>query len=310
LLYLGKQVYEFQSVSQTIVKSDFRQHLRGLIFEEIFKTKLPAEDQHTFIKDIIDIKIDTIAYSNSTKHQLRAILLLFNIATLLMNEDSNLRFPFDSFKTQQWDIEHIKAVANKPGRIETQREWFKSIVFFHNNNALFQTELKNENNKWKLQQSQHIQGLNLDIEKPGFGLLPPPDQKSTIRGLKEIHEQTIVTYINGISDFTAVFDDLYPIVMSVFQEAESTQQINDIGNLTLLDQSTNRSYQNDPYPLKRAKILDVDLEGIYVPLCTRNVFLKAYSTNLDNMLIWSDDDQQNYEARIKETLITFFTRSQ
>lgn len=307
LLYLGKQVYEFRSASQTMVKSDFRQHLRGLIFEEIFKTKLPATDQYNFIKNTIDIKIDTISYSNSTKHQLRAILLLFNIATLLMNEDSNLRFPFDSFKTQKWDIEHIKAVANKPGRIETQREWFKSIVFFHNNNALFQTELKSENNKFKLQQSQHIQ--NLDIEKPGFGLLPPPDQQSTIQEQKQIHEQAIVTYINGISDFTAVFDELYPIVMSIFQEAESAQQINDIGNLTLLDQSTNRSYQNDPYPLKRAKILDVDLEGIYVPLCTRNVFLKAYSTNLDNMLIWSDDDRQNYEARIKETLITFFTRS-
>jgi len=44
-----------------------------------------------------------------------------------------------------------------------------------------------------------------------------------------------------------------------------------------LDAETNRSYKNAVFPVKRREILNRDRDGTFVPLCTKNVFLKCYS---------------------------------
>src|SRR5260370_8674107 len=55
---------------------------------------------------------------------IRRILLLFNLATLLRNEQSNMRFQFNSFKTALWDIEHVRSVApDRPGPPKSKVEW-------------------------------------------------------------------------------------------------------------------------------------------------------------------------------------------
>lgn len=48
-------------------------------------------------------------------------------------------------------------------------------------------------------------------------------------------------------------------------------------NLTLLDQRTNRGYRNHIFPVKRNKILEKSGVESFIPLCTKNVFLKFYS---------------------------------
>ena len=45
-------------------------------------------------------------------------------------------------------------------------------------------------------------------------------------------------------------------------------------NLTLLDRGTNRGYGNAVFAIKREILLDQDRSGVFVPLCTRNVFLR------------------------------------
>jgi hypothetical protein len=59
--------------------------------------------------------------------------------------------------------------------------------------------------------------------------------------------------------------------------------------------------------VKRQRLLSLDKAGIFVPLCTRNVFLKCYSPQVDNVMFWSPGDRDAYQSAIIETLVRFFT---
>jgi hypothetical protein len=81
---------------------------------------------------------------------------------------------------------------------------------------------------------------------------------------------------------------------------------NSIGNLALLDAETNRSYGNAMFPIKRKRIIQRDMNGSFVPLCTKNVFLKYYSPQVDGMLMWSKSDSQAHARAIVDCLAEFF----
>jgi len=81
---------------------------------------------------------------------------------------------------------------------------------------------------------------------------------------------------------------------------------NGIGNLTLLDSSTNRSYQNAVFPIKRKIIISLDKKATFVPLCTKNVFLKYYSKKVDKMMFWEGQDSLDYQKAMLDMLYGFF----
>jgi hypothetical protein len=89
-------------------------------------------------------------------------------------------------------------------------------------------------------------------------------------------------------------------------EDKQDPETDSIGNLTLLDRETNRSYKNAPFPDKRKRILGLDCEGKFLPTCTRNVFLKAYSKNPENLLLWTDADAVEHEETMLRVLSGFF----
>lgn len=78
---------------------------------------------------------------------------------------------------------------------------------------------------------------------------------------------------------------------------------NGLGNLTLLDSATNKSYHNALYPVKRQKIIERDKGEVFIPVCTKNVFLKMYSSNYSNMMKWTGDDAEDYLNAIKKVLV-------
>jgi hypothetical protein len=102
------------------------------------------------------------------------------------------------------------------------------------------------------------------------------------------------------------FDGLYDAVLATFQESTDTESDNGVGNLALLDSGTNRSYKNAVFPVKRSKIIALDRQGTFVPLCTKNVFLKCYSKEIGKMMFWGKTDRDAYRDNIVETLSTFF----
>ena len=92
-----------------------------------------------------------------------------------------------------------------------------------------------------------------------------------------------------------------------FKEGNQTDEKNDISNLALLDSTTNRSYGNSFFPIKRKRILDNDTKGIFVPIATKNLFLKYYSKKFSEVMFWNSNDATDYLKAIKHTLNDFFT---
>lgn len=72
-----------------------------------------------------------------------------------------------------------------------------------------------------------------------------------------------------------------------------------IGNLVLLNSKINREYHNALFNQKRAKIIAHDKEGDFIPLTTKNVFLKYYTKNPSEFIRWDDDDREGYMSYLK-----------
>jgi len=89
---------------------------------------------------------------------------------------------------------------------------------------------------------------------------------------------------------------------------ESAEVDHSIGNLALLDAQTNSIYKDAPFHEKRRIIIERESKGLFVPLCTKNVFLKVYSkrTNNLNMDKWEDKDKADYVNTMEQTLKSFF----
>lgn len=91
-------------------------------------------------------------------------------------------------------------------------------------------------------------------------------------------------------------------ILDEFKKENLQDNIHGLGNLCLLDENTNRSYKNSPFAFKRMEIIRRDRHGIYIPLCTRNVFLKSYSQNITAPSLWTKDDAVQYVNDIHETV--------
>lgn len=89
--------------------------------------------------------------------------------------------------------------------------------------------------------------------------------------------------------------------------ADETDDADDsLANLTLLDAQTNRGYKDAPFEEKRRIIINRESNGLFVPVCTKNIFLKVYSEDLGDMNSWGSSDKQNYIEKFEHILRDFF----
>jgi len=88
------------------------------------------------------------------------------------------------------------------------------------------------------------------------------------------------------------------------------EEDNGLQNLCLLDRSTNRSYKNDSYKLKRKKIIIREMEGTFIPICTKNVFLKYYSTDIKDLEVWNESDRKSYFEKIQEVISQYLPKKE
>lgn len=101
-----------------------------------------------------------------------------------------------------------------------------------------------------------------------------------------------------------IFDALYNDITEKIMDKKILNK-NSIGNLTLLDSHTNRAYGNSLFPTKRRFIIERDKEGRFIPLCTRNVFLKYYQSGAVDLRKWTADDAEKYLKNIEEAFKDF-----
>jgi len=103
------------------------------------------------------------------------------------------------------------------------------------------------------------------------------------------------------------FANLYKNILDYFSENNKHEDVDDISNLVLLDASTNRAYKNSIFPVKRKTIIEKDKQGVFIPICTRNVFMKYYNFNVSQMTFWGEIDEQKYINDIFELLTPYKT---
>ena len=153
---------------------------------------------------------------------------------------------------------------------------------------------------------EHIHARATDEEIRA--ITEPEKRKEFLKALEEQFKKiSDKATVEKIEEFIAVCDN--SVTENEFLKfcCEVTDKYGDfdengLGNLTLLDAETNRSYQNALYPVKRNIIFERDRE-VFIPVCTKNVFLKMYSSTFSNMMEWTKDDADAYLEEIKKALV-------
>ncbi|WP_339221006.1 DUF262 domain-containing protein [Paenibacillus sp. FSL W7-1332] len=100
------------------------------------------------------------------------------------------------------------------------------------------------------------------------------------------------------------FDDLFVEILNETEERFGID-LNTIDNLALLDQGTNSALGNHFYPVKYKKLLEYDKKGHFIPICTRNAFMKYYSEKVDHFQLWSESDRSGYLLAIEQSFEIF-----
>lgn len=120
---------------------------------------------------------------------------------------------------------------------------------------------------------------------------------------RQLKEEIELFVDYGDSD---LFNRLFNSVINHFnKDNKNAEDINHISNLTLLDAATNRSYKNAVFPVKRKTIIDRDKNGIFIPVCTKNVFLKYFSEYPPKISFWTNEDRRHYETDLYNTIESF-----
>lgn len=252
------------------------------------KTAFVCELNTLIKKQVSKIDIDELDF-NSHKKDIKKILLLFNIQSILCTIKGEMRFPFNKYKSERWDIEHINSQTELQPDVKKSKEWALELLEFITRKVGFSEELdKKETSKTTAEvQKEQVEKMENEIFKALAYKL--------IRILEA--EKTDVAF----------FETVVLSARKIFKEGEIIAP-DGISNLTLLDYSTNRSYGNKMFPTKRKRIIQNDMNGLFVPLCTKNVFLKYYSNQVTEVMYWQQQDASDYLEAIVEQLNGFLTQ--
>ena len=248
LIWAGEDVNALRALAAGVRKQEFKKNSRRRYLSTLSVRSEPAPLTGEWIAD----QLDTAGLSPRLRKDSPRSCCCSILATLLGNEQSNMRFQFESFKTANWDIEHVRSVApDRPGTPKGKIEWLERCQGY-------------------LESANEAPDLRADIQ----AFIDLPSKEAT----------------------DAAFDGVYEKVLRHFQEDGEDEADNGISNLVLLDYATNRSYGNAVFAVKRQRVLSLDRDGVFVPLCTRNVFLKCYNPQVDHVMFWTQRGQRRLPA--------------
>ncbi len=106
-------------------------------------------------------------------------------------------------------------------------------------------------------------------------------------------------------DFNNIVNNVYAHIDEVTGFNSSTKHT--LSNLCLLDGKTNSSLNNSVFEVKREKIKhrETKVEKCYIPICTKNVFMKAYTEYPQDNIYWREEDRTCYLNDIQATLDSY-----
>lgn len=247
-------------------KSHNKTHFRKNYLRQKVKGTLPS------------MNIAELSYE-SNRAEIRKVLLLFNILTVLQKDNSDMRFPFNRFKTEKWDIEHVCSQTDRTIEKSDIPQWCKDILEFYLS-------------------SSDAENIFDEIDRSGYDA-----------DLKNDLLETANLYRAEQPDKGAA-SNLFFKFQERFKENDSLVRDKDsIANLALLDSNTNRGYGNAFFPIKRKRIIENDSAGVFVPIATKNLFLKYYSPRVTDIERWTAIDSDHYLDAIQSTIEDYISQN-
>lgn len=295
-------------------------HRIGFILEYVtgetvltLKNKLEGK-KHTeriaFLDEIIKGEVSKIQSNRLFygKKELSEILFLYNIMLEDKRIADNARFSFADYKgvrkNKGWDQEHVASHIDYSPDIKKAEALSKDILELLTGS----TPTKDADEIYFIAPDiiKNIEKEELSICYKAIDILnaqinlTTSDKKNTaeLSDISPKETNDIESFYNQVTNHFKSDDDEFKIIQVNNRDIDEKDFI---WNFVLLNAGTNRSYGNNIYPVKRRRILQDEFQ-VYTPVGTRNVFEKAYSRKIKQMLFWSKSDAIAYWENICSTL--------
>lgn len=198
------------------------------------------------------------------------------------------------------------------------KDIIRNFLLLYNIEYMVKNQLSNSKFPFDL-----FKGTTWDIEhidpRTTNNLIKKEDKKDWLNIVMEDYKDNIDNniksdikkYLDG--DSKENFEELYNKIVKHLFNKKDDDEIDEIDrdnlyNLTLLDSHTNRSYGNAFFKSKRKRIIKEDKNGNFIPICTKNVFLKYFNTDASTIYKYTKDDAKAYATDIYETLNEFLPK--
>jgi hypothetical protein len=221
-----------------------------------FEAMLDARIRATL--DLSPSGVTALSYeTDAHKEKCARLLLLMNVESVRRVEHSTERYSFRLHRKEAWSLEHIHAQhAESLTTAEQWKEWFR-------------------------------------LHREALADLPTIDQA---------RRDALIARIDAVQDQIdrESFQDLARDVTAIFTLADASapatvHSVHSVTNLALLSSGDNSALGNAVFEVKRRRILKLDKKGAYIPICTRQVFLKYYTdAQAQQIHFWGTQDRESY----------------
>lgn len=179
-------------------------------------------------------------------------------------------------------------LARYPFSRHKEEDWSLEHIHAQNSESIDTTD------EWIVWLKEHL--LLLSEVKGGDDELVVKT-KAIIEKKSELTKNTFDEYSSAILKALSSPDD-----------KDDELNVHGIENMALLSRNINSSLNDSAFSHKRKLVIKKDESGEYIPLCTKNVFLKYYNPEPTNFCYWDDGDRKNYVEKIRSVLTDFLPK--
>lgn len=187
---------------------------------------------------------------------------------------------------------------------------FNVITVMKKSNAYSRFPFDSYNkNKWSLEHihAQNTEGMGnskelwlawIDEHLASFRQFTGKTYKKIVKKLVKVDRENLTW-----TEFEEIFAEISELIKDDYGS-----ELHRIDNMALLEIDANSSICNNFFDVKRRMIIEKDRKGEFIPVCTRNVFLKYYSKEPSQIHYWSEADRADYLQAIKNTLSEYLVK--
>lgn len=274
----------------------------SILYLKNILTGISKSDRTAKLKELVKYSLKDVEpkklFHGQSGNYVTQILFLLNIQSEQKRTSDTARFSFSSYKeikeTIGWNEEHVASNSDYTPKFEEREGLAYAILEYFTGVRKKETDTIDDYKKNVQNQYPSENKIKEICEK----VLDFFDIENNDEGMRKMNS----TYFDIIDYFDQYKEDTFRDDVQVGKSIRREKDF--IWNFALLNATTNKSYGNDIYPLKRKRIMS-DEFYIYTPICTRAMFEKAYSHKLSNMMVWGRTDAKDYWDYICECLKEF-----